>query len=340
MDTEIPFPRYMQLNCTPCPPPPQAAGSIIQQDGPYVPGAPSTPLTKPEVSAFLHRELSTPLLDELSPYLPFVARTQPDHIDGLNMQRVKGRKIVVAEKIELHLVWFYDVVYVKPIPECLLNWDFWRGWMVHCGGKCPAGLVVEDEKWCPLAAACGFLRSYVWLIQHRSDFRIAVETGLIPDGVNWPSFCRFIAQFRKIHNGDVSDRYQYGQLRLTRLNWAVRLVRPRSAKGMWNYQGMYWQTGQYVQRLLAPLMFGFVSAATVLSAMQVVVSIPGGRVMSSGGWLVFAEISWGFCVVMIALVIASWIALLGGISCVISAQMIFSYRQWRRKGIKSGSCNC
>jgi hypothetical protein len=238
---------------------------------------------------------------------------------------------VVAEKPALHLVWFYDVVYVKPIPECLLNWDFWKGWIAHCAGICPAGRVEGGKKWCPLPVACGFLRSYSRLIRHYSDFRIAVEIGLVPDSISWPSFCRFIAQFSRISDSHISDRYHYGQLRLTRLNWAVRLARPRSAKGMWNYYGVYWQTGQYVQRLLGPLMFGFVSMATILSAMQVVISIPDGKAMFPRGWNAFVGVSWEFCVIVIALVIVLWIVLLGGISCVISAQILFSVRQIRRK---------
>ena len=190
----------------------------------------------------------------------------------------------------------------------------------------------EGIGWCPMGAACGFLRTYAFLIQHPSDFRIAVEAGLFPDcDTDYHSFSRFIAQFRDIPNNDIPDRYHYGQLRLTRLNWAVRLLRPPAAKGAWNYHERYWQTGQYIERLFGPLMFGFASVAIVLQAMQVVVSLPEGSVMSSTEWETFRRASWGFSGMVIVFVVWIWFAIILGISILILAQIIFSVKQlWRR----------
>lgn len=190
----------------------------------------------------------------------------------------------------------------------------------------------EGNGWCPIGAACGFLRTYAFLIQHPSDFRIAVEAGLLPDcNIDYHSFLRFITQFRDIPNNDVPDRYHYGQLRLTRLNWAVRLLRTPAAKGAWNYHEMYWQTGQYIERLFGPLMFGFASVSIVLQAMQVVVSIPESNVMSRAGWETFRRASWGFSSMAIAFVVWMWFAIVLGISILILAQLVFSVRQLRRQ---------
>lgn len=129
----------------------------------------------------------------------------------------------------------------------------------------------------------------------------------------------------------MSPRYEYGQLRLTRLNWAVHLVRPRAAKGAWNYQEMYWQTGKYLSSYAGPLMFVFGSVAVMLSAMQVIVSIPDpASIMDERGYRAFWHVSWGTSMVVIVMILSIWLALLGGVSCLLLAQFAFSIRQLRR----------
>lgn len=69
----------------------------------------------------------------------------------------------------------------------------------------------------------------------------------------------------------LSPRYQCGQLRLTRLNWAGRLATPflPDQPFLWNYQERFWQTQQFLDRFGAPLLFIFATVSLVLSAMQV-----------------------------------------------------------------------
>jgi hypothetical protein len=95
----------------------------------YPPGEPTISLVPAEVHAFLSRELDTLVLDELYSKLWLVARRSGRSIDPLHQQKVKGRDIVPTEDPKLHLVWQHDKIYVKPIPVCLLNHDFWTTYL-------------------------------------------------------------------------------------------------------------------------------------------------------------------------------------------------------------------
>jgi hypothetical protein len=37
---------------------------------------------------------------------------------------VRGRRVTITEKPALHLVWFYERVFVKPLPKYLLSHAF------------------------------------------------------------------------------------------------------------------------------------------------------------------------------------------------------------------------
>lgn len=57
-------------------------------------------------------------------------------------------------------------------------------------------------------------------IQHKSDFLVAMddELRLQPAGTTWQELCTFAADVSAgIGDQDVSERYQYGEIRLTRL---------------------------------------------------------------------------------------------------------------------------
>lgn len=331
MYAEPPFPCSLQINNEPCPPYSDARLSGT------IPGHPSLPLQPSRVLSFLRQELDTPIINDLHPYLPFVARKSASHIDPLHFQLIKGRRILVTEDPALHLVWWNDIIFLKPIPVYLGNWAFWERWMCVSIDKNnnndPADKDKEvgwPAKWCPVRAATGFLRTYAYLIRHPSDFRIALDCRLIPADIEYTAFSQFIDCFSELPDSLVSPRYEYGQLRLTRLNLAVHLLRPGSAKGAWNYQEVYWQTGQYLNSFAGPLLFVFGSVAAMLSAMQVVISIPDpGVVMDESGWRAFRQASWGTSVVVIVLVLLIWVALLGGVGCLLLAQLTFSIRQLR-----------
>ncbi|KAE8149843.1 hypothetical protein BDV25DRAFT_120907 [Aspergillus avenaceus] len=121
--------------------------------------------------------------------------------------------------------------------------------------------------------ALGFMPSYAHLIKHRSDFALAHAYHLIPEQVKWTEWCQFIQYFRDLDDTQVAKRYHYGQMRLSRLNWAVRLFQPPSATTVWFYDIPNWSIGTYVQRIAKPLIFGFASISLALASMQVLVSI-------------------------------------------------------------------
>ncbi|KAL2141434.1 hypothetical protein VTI28DRAFT_2434 [Corynascus sepedonium] len=118
--------------------------------------------------ARLGNELSYPVLDELYPHLDFFALKSSDHIDPIHKHLQKGRKIVLTEDPNLHLVWNYDTVYIKPLPHYLLNHLFWNKYLAP-------GSEHRDM-------ALGFVRSYERLVRYPVDFLLAKEARLLP----WP----------------------------------------------------------------------------------------------------------------------------------------------------------
>ncbi|KAB5515648.1 hypothetical protein GE09DRAFT_1195942 [Coniochaeta sp. 2T2.1] len=63
---------------------------------------------------------------------------------------------------------------------------------------------------------------------------------------------------------DVSPRYHYGELRLSRLNFYAPFL-----FGKFNFQKPHGQYSDYFARFYGPVLFGFAVASTVLNSMQV-----------------------------------------------------------------------
>ncbi|KAF2199389.1 hypothetical protein GQ43DRAFT_420346 [Delitschia confertaspora ATCC 74209] len=293
----------------------------------HIPGAPTISLTLSSVYAFLQNELATPLLDELYPNLWLVARKSGRSIDALHAQKAKGREIVVTENAGLHLCWKDDRVYVKPIPECLLNYQVWTkylGAVQRSTDTSPPMARLFDQS-----AALGFLRSYAFLIRHPSDFKLALEASLIPTACSWTQWSKFIANFHIVPDESVAQRYHYGQLRLSRLNWAVRLFRPQSASNIWFYHLPIWSISAYVEQSLAPLVFCFGSLSLVLSSMQVMLAIP----TDSLGWptkdsAVQSEMKafWVFSIIMLFFSGLTWVLLFVGPAAAFLWQFSWGYK--------------
>jgi len=285
----------------------------------HIPGEPGIALTEACVCDFLSSQLDTTLLDELYNHLWLVARKSGKSIDPLNKQRVKTREIVAAEDIRLHLVWRRNKIYIKPMPLCLLNFDFWTTYLpLPAEDTTPheGNFVSQQRPSKPIydrKAALGFMRSYALLVRHHVDFILARESHLFPTDFKWEEWSEFIAPFRHIEDEDVANRYHYGQLRLSRLDWTVRLFRPSSAATLWFYELPFWSTGMYVERAIAPFLFSFASLSLVLSAMQVLVSIPEeGLGFHSTGASSLAAMKlafWTFSVMMLLLLSLVWILL-------------------------------
>ncbi|KAE8138363.1 hypothetical protein BDV38DRAFT_282039 [Aspergillus pseudotamarii] len=260
------------------------------QPGYHVPDEPSVPLTDSE--NFLRRELTTPLLDLLFGYLWLVGKQSSSNIDALHAQVIKGRDILPAEDPKLHLIWQEKRIFIKPIPQCLLNYDFWRLFLSSESPMIPSldsPSELQQVKHSTYGSdsyrtvALGFLRSYSFLIQHRSDLSLAKEHHLIPKDIEWSQWSRFISVFRSIDDGDVAKRYWYGQLRLTRLNWVLRILGPRSDANGWFYHEPHWSTIPYMRRAVVPLVFMFAGISLMLASMQVMLAVPSDSLLSLGG---------------------------------------------------------
>lgn len=248
--------------------------------------------------ARLHSDLETKLLDDLYGHLWLVARKDGSHIDALHEHLLKGRSIVVAETPRLHLVWHYGTVYIKPLPEYLLNHNIWND---HLSTTVPASNA-DQANFDPYRSALGFLRSYSLLTRHESDYVIAQRACLIPKYVSFQRWQIFMQLFRQIEDDEVSRRYRYGQFRLSRLNLMTHIVRVANLLSItrtngpvpWEYQNQVWQTGQYLSVYVAPLIFVFAMLSLILSSMQVVLAARG-----EDTWEAFVRVSWGFSVATI-----------------------------------------
>ena len=129
------------------------------------------------------------------------------------------------------------------------------------------------------ALAMGFLRSYARLVASPLDFALAKEAHLLPDdggnnSFDWLAWAAFIQHFRRLGDEHVAPRYHYGQLRLSRLNWAVRVFRPRSADTLWRYEVTSASINDAMAYVTLPLLFAFAIASSLLSAMQVALAVP------------------------------------------------------------------
>jgi hypothetical protein len=277
-------------------------GAKTEQD--WLPGNPSLALGSPALPSYLRSELVTPKLNKMFPYLWLVTTQSSAHVTQIHAQRVRGRSIIIAENPELHLVWIESRLFLKPIPPYLLSHAFWR---VHLAADGPGAGDLRP-------AALGYMRSWSHLVKHESDFRLAQEEHLIPDGVTWPAFSALIAGFARVADEDVSPRYQYGEMRLSRLNlWA------RVALGKWVFQKVAWQYSEVFGRYYAPVLFVFGILSVILSAMQVGSQTrpDWSEFLSASAW--FAVV----CLLFMALVILIFAGVLIGM---LLNELIFALR--------------
>jgi hypothetical protein len=267
-----------------------------------LPGQPRIALQDPNIGSYLQAELITPLLNKLSPHLWLVAKQDSSHVSSLSHQIVRGRDIIITENPELHLVWIYDRVYIKPIPMYLLSHAFWEFYLVSKNSPIPEPLRQDIAK-----AAQGFLRSYSYLIRHKSDFLLAQDAKhrLLPENIRYSRFIRLITEFEHIPDINVSPRYAFGELRLTRLNFWSKVFLQRIT-----FQKTHGQYGAYFARFYGPILFIFAIFSVALSAMQVTLAVQP-LIQLNRSWIVFAQVSRAFsictlvCVALIALFLVS-----------------------------------
>lgn len=235
---------------------------------------------------FLKSELSVDRLNEIHEWLMIVGRPMPPR--ALHLQRMKLREICPTEQMDLHLAWSPKRIYVKPIPRFLLDTGFWEAYL--CGNP----RLYE--------CAMGFLVSYTALIQHESDFWIAKDAHLLPKEVAWPQWVFLVRQLLDCRNLDnINKRYNYGELRLGRLNMIYRFRKGRYR----GYLSSCTTYGDFFRDNINSLITLFAYTTIVLSAMQV-----GLGTSYSQDSRAFNRASYGFAIFSIIAPLISVAALL------------------------------
>lgn len=294
----------------------------------YLPGHPLTSLADYNaLLSFVEKDLLTPSLDQICQWLWLLATPKSTHVVALHAQIVRGRRIVITEDPEMHLVWVSDRVFVKPLPAYLLSHAFWSCYLTSASSDkaaAPAAATAHDEQRRKRqraleATALGYVRTYVHLIHHESDFRIAQREALIPAHITLESWADFIRGFAAIDDHEVCGRYHYGDLRLTRLNfWAKPLLR------RWHFRKTTWQYMDYFARYFAPLLFLFAMWSLVLGSMQV-------GLQARPNWTVFGDWSAWFSVATLVCVLVVVAFFLGEFCLLAGREVWYAVRKQVRK---------
>ena len=217
------------------------------------------PAKESDLQTYLRNDLSVDSLNKIHKHLWLAGL--PQGARALHHQLLIGRKIVIAERADLHLLWRDDRLHLKPVPDYLLNYDVWNG------------PLLKDRK--SFENAKGFLLSYFWLIRHKSDFLIAQSENLVSKDVTWEQWATFsMATFPNVFSSafeGISPRYLYGELRLARVNLIYRLChKTRNAKTLvrGHFYG-YHTYSSFVEQNFAWVLTLIVYITIVLTAMQV-----------------------------------------------------------------------
>ncbi|KAF5231960.1 hypothetical protein FAUST_8969, partial [Fusarium austroamericanum] len=195
---------------------------------------------------WVDKEIDLCRLANIHNFLWIAGRPMPPR--PIHQQRLLNREIFITERLDLHLVWTTDRIFLKPLPLPVFN-----GEQCSCRGR--------RER------ALGFLFSYAALMAHESDFHIAKEAHLIPEEVQWSAWrkaVREILSTSPIYPA-IDPRFHYGELRLSRLNkiyfyWKTPLS---------GYASRWNQYGSFFHDNFALLASSTVYIAVVLTAMQV-----------------------------------------------------------------------
>ncbi|TFB01914.1 hypothetical protein CCMA1212_006283 [Trichoderma ghanense] len=243
------------------------------------------------VAAFLDTELSLQQLEGIDKHLWLAGAKRPP--TQLHLQVAIGRNIVLADRIDLHLLWSGDgKLFVKPLSRFLLSPDFWQTHLT-CLDFCPcsdrvesalskesqpaieAGHALPSNPTCKESlrkVARGFLYTYVCLVSTESDFTIAIDKRLLPretddSPIKWAQWQRFVREILAQHDSTrVHPRFVRAELRLSRINAIHRtkqFVFSEAYFGGWNnYSSFFRDNLAWIAAITAYLVL-------ILTAMQV-----------------------------------------------------------------------
>lgn len=271
----------------------------------YLPGYPHVSLRDGHgLLEFLKREYCSADLDRVACKLWWMSKQDSGNISPLHRQFVKQRRIIVTEDPKLHLVWIHDRIFIKPLPRYLTSFTFWRDYL----GSDEDLSNRTSSSWVR-RAALGYLRTYYYLVQSESDFRVAQDPSLclISAGITWEQFCNFAQHLASVNDCDVSERYTYGEIRLTRLNFYAPLILGKS-----HFQRVESQYGAYFGRFYGPILFIIGSASVILNGLQVVLSTDQLKSLQNGESLLLIALWFS-----VAIILCVWAILLSLFSLLI-----------------------
>ncbi|KAJ4267003.1 hypothetical protein NW762_003101 [Fusarium torreyae] len=248
-----------------------------------------------DTHAYLETDLHTPRLDKVHSFLWLAGLPRPAR--PLHRQILLLRTIYPTEIPDEHLVWHDASIFIKPMPDYLLDYEFW-----------------EQELHNDVAlyrSAYGLLVSYAWLVRYKSDLRIASEAGLLPADIHWNDWVTFVTDLNvrldSTTSCEVNRRYRYGELRLSRLNTLYRLgLAGLSLQNVvYGFMSGSVRYTTFFERNFGWMLAVFVYVTVVLSALQV--ALATDRFGSSNH---FQQFSYGFALLSIALVFAAVVVML------------------------------
>lgn len=185
----------------------------------------------------MRHELSLIRLEKMMKHLWFAGSQHPPL--QLHLQIVEGRKIVIADRMDLHLIWnTYDGrIFLKPIPRYLLSQEFWQS-NLKCPDQCrrchQCAETGQDNSTTSCKSslrkvASGFLYTYACLISSETDFIIANKERLLPRNgdaeIAWADWKRLAQELlENLCRDKIHMRFHRAELRLSRLNWIRRFT--------------------------------------------------------------------------------------------------------------------
>lgn len=220
-------------------------------------------------SQFFRQELDMERLHRIMHWLWLCGQTVPPR--PLHHQLLMDRRIVVTERLDFHLVWGNNRIFLKPLPRWLIHRDFWERHVLDEPAPISSAAAAAAGSIRTLrSSALGFLWSYLALIQHESDFHVAQDARLIPGELTWKRWKLLVREVLQSRSGSelgprVADRFIYGELRLHRLNLIYQCL-GFSVKG---YVPRWSSYKAFIQDNLDVVVAGTVYLGLVLTAMQV-----------------------------------------------------------------------
>lgn len=266
---------------------------------------PSTFFANNDIAAFLEEDLDLSRLNRIHTHLWMAGR--PMRARPLHRYKMYGYEILGTQQMDLHLLRFSNKLLLKPLPEYLLDPNFWRQHLCS-----PTDTLLRPS-------ATGWLLSYVWLLTTPLDLKLAHDLFLLPAGITWTSWKSLATEFLKTvdinaPSPSVNKRFVFGDLRLSRVNfiYRTRFFRTHFVRG---YLYGYNRYVVFFERNFSWILIVVVFLGLVLSAMQV-----GTGLEALSGNRAFVEA----CRVTVVLSMVGVAGVLGAVSVVFAGVFAFN----------------